>query len=639
MKEKLCQPRTLFVISLLLGIMVVWHHFFGFTFLGNRASDLVIPVESLQCNGYEVVNGGFTSTKPDPQMQVALDGKAYRYVYIDIANVLAQKEVELQVFYTEDGTYSEENSVLTTVQTGTNCIRFPRAIKLKALRIDIGVDAGISFQLKEIICSNKNEITLQFWVCLVAAEIFIGLCWILVLRRKRIMNYVWTHKWEVAIVCIAFGLYYLWSLVLPYNTGPDEYMRYDVARYIQKFQSLPRGDDPFLCDNVWGISYAYLPYLSYLISGILMILADAVGASEFELLHVARFASVVFSIITLIYCVKIAKEILDEKSGRLFVVMVGFLPQFAFISGYVNNDSLAIMSTAMAVYYWIRGCKTKWELKTYVGLGVALAICVASYRNAYGYGVCSALLFVCYYLVQYKKTKDVQVLKEMVKKGLIICGIVALLSGWWFVRNYILYDGDIMGTKIAKIAKEKYAAEEFKPGVRKTISQQGISLRQMLFDMGWIKSSMRSFVAAFGYMEIWLSTRLYGAYFLIFGVGILGHVCAWWKKKSTIFNRLLLVNMWLAMGIVLFLSVYYSYFKDYQAQGRYLLPAIVPLMMLLSTGIVRFEEVISEKARRHIPIVNIVIAFFVIVGVLVLTNKIIPTYYWGNKMIPELFWK
>ena len=47
---------------------------------------------------------------------------------------------------------------------------------------------------------------------------------------------------------------------------PDEFMRYDVVNYIVTYGRLPLGNDPILLKtNGWGTSYAFQPYLAYMI--------------------------------------------------------------------------------------------------------------------------------------------------------------------------------------------------------------------------------------------------------------------------------------------------------------------------------------------------------------------------------------
>ena len=33
----------------------------------------------------------------------------------------------------------------------------------------------------------------------------------------------------------------------------------------------------------------------------------------------------------------------------------------------------------------------------------------------------------------------------MIQLGLVVMAVVAVLAGWWFIRNAILYDGDFIG--------------------------------------------------------------------------------------------------------------------------------------------------------------------------------------------------
>lgn len=43
-----------------------------------------------------------------------------------------------------------------------------------------------------------------------------------------------------------------------------------------------------------------------------------------------------------------------------------------------------------------------------------------------------------------------------------------------------------------------------------------------------------------------------------------------------------------------FLTIYYAYTTDYQNQGRYLLPALIPLMYYMTKGFRSFRKSASE---------------------------------------------
>ena len=88
------------------------------------------------------------------------------------------------------------------------------------------------------------------------------------LKKKKEIN----EKTEIFIfVFLAFILLTTWAMTQPFNSGPDEQMRYYVADYIYKHHgALPGGDDPAVRNKVWGISYAYYPVVSYMVSALFM---------------------------------------------------------------------------------------------------------------------------------------------------------------------------------------------------------------------------------------------------------------------------------------------------------------------------------------------------------------------------------
>lgn len=60
--------------------------------------------------------------------------------------------------------------------------------------------------------------------------------------------------------------------------------------------------------------------------------------------------------------------------------------------------------------------------------------------------------------------------------------------------------------------------------------------------------------------------------------------------------------MILCIIIPILLTVYYAYFNDYQAQGRYMMPMIIPLMYFVAKGIEEIFNIIikNEKAQNII---------------------------------------
>ena len=53
-----------------------------------------------------------------------------------------------------------------------------------------------------------------------------------------------------------------------FETAPDEGMKYELIEYIATHNKLPHGGDSEIINKMWGTSYAFTPYLSYIVSAI-----------------------------------------------------------------------------------------------------------------------------------------------------------------------------------------------------------------------------------------------------------------------------------------------------------------------------------------------------------------------------------
>lgn len=430
---------------------------------------------------------------------------------------------------------------------------------------------------------------------------------------------------ELAFLLFIFSFYFLWAMILPLNGGPDEAMRYQISEFIYKNGYLPHGGDPAL-RTIWGISYAFTPTLSYIIGALFMKLASFFKDNSYTLLVSARLVSVLCSVGTGFVCIQISKKVFNGIYRWIFVMLVSLLPQFIFISTYVNNDAFAIFSTSIIVYSWILGLETNWNYKSCTILAIGISLCLLSYYNAYGFILVSVVIFITSNLLKNGKRINFGL---FLKKGLYISLIVFILSGWWFIRNYIIYDGDFIGLKTSNIYAEKYAIDILKPSNRLTIKTMGISIFDALFKKGWIKTSYKSFIGMFGGMSIPLYNWMYGFYSIIFIVGVIGillllkrHISL--KNKKVIIKIEFIFNLCMVLSCIIpvILSFYYSYNNDYQPQGRYCLPMIVPLMYFMTMGI---RDVFIRFMDRNSKIYGYLISFTcIIIAIVSYTHIIIP---------------
>lgn len=465
---------------------------------------------------------------------------------------------------------------------------------------------------------------------------------------------------ERLLVLLVFVLVTAWAMTAGNPGGPDEPMRYDVAKYLYHHSGeLPRGDDPEIRNSTWGISYGFYPILSYMVSAVFMWIAGIFSTSEEVLLHAARMADVLFLTAAAWMTIQTGKNLFDKEKRWMFSIMVCFLPGFLFLGTYVNTDSLGLMAASMIFLAWSRYLKEGWTWKNCVLLAVGMGICFLSYFNAYGWILWSFLFFCATVLLCSGEPWRDRV-KFLFSRGIAIAGITLGISGWWFIRNYLIYDGDFLGRKTCRLCAEKYAEKAYKPSVYATPTVRGWSIKDMLIyqDPGWPHNwtimMMVSFVGTFGLFDIFMDETVSKIYVLFLVLGMIGvlfmleEFC--WKERIVTVSRQNLENgerliikkirstgMWSKKGVFhlamlgamitpVILLVNYSYTNDLQCQGRYVMPAVFPVMYFVTCGYGKLLERLVKKEAVRVWFYRIVSVLWIAGAVLTYFLTIVPAY-------------
>lgn len=462
---------------------------------------------------------------------------------------------------------------------------------------------------------------------------------------------------EAVFLVFVFVFIFLWAVIQPLNASPDEEMRYQVVQYICNHGSLPDGRDPEVQNALWGTSYAFSPYLSYIVGAGFAKLAGLFTDNAQVLLMAARMVNILLGTLTAWFALRIGKRCFGRHGAYLFATLVCFLPGAVFIHSYVNMDSLALCSTAWIVYCWIKACQDGWSGRLCAELAAALSLCVMSYYNAYGWLLCSALFFAVSWLRCRKEQWDY---KGMLKLGFLVLGIVFVLTGWWFIRNAILYDGDFLARSVSAEFAELHAAEEYKPSNHITPQKLGMSLAGMIvwvpgnWQHNWLITVLISFIGTFGFMDIFMPYAWSKAYIFFFALGgagvfLKGLTCfrvaktqikrsvnknpqgsvrtvVAYKNKVWNMRHWMHVCMVLAAAIPWILLLYYAYCSDFQAQGRYIMPLLIPLMYFVTLGIQNWLERFVNKEMVRKWIYRILSIVIVVSAILVYVLVFRPAY-------------
>lgn len=162
------------------------------------------------------------------------------------------------------------------------------------------------------------------------------------------------------------------------------------------------------------------------------------------LVHLARGLSTLMALGTLAAVYRLGTLVFPERRGIALgmVALVGFTPQFLFISGAVNNDNLVILLTSWAVVLlasWLCAPRLpSWPSS--IALGVLMGAAVLA--KASGLLLFPLAAGAIAWLAWRHRRLDL-----LVPWGLLVAAVALAACGWWMLRNQRLY-GDLSGIQI-----------------------------------------------------------------------------------------------------------------------------------------------------------------------------------------------
>ena len=256
------------------------------------------------------------------------------------------------------------------------------------------------------------------------------------------------------------------------------------------------------------------------------------------------------------------------------------LPMNVALSGAISNDPMLIALGTWALAWMARAIRDGWDLKkaTIIAILIGIALCTKTTALAL---IPTAIAAAA--VKQVKRPTPQQL-------GAAI-GIVLLISLPWWIRNQSLY-GDPFAIRafneaFVGSAQKSMMVEQVIPNTNPGSNpNQAYWLNWVLF---W---TARSFIGVFGYMDIWLTpsgfqdpsfdaNRLYFVAFLFIGIAFVGYVLSR-VADSEAKGVNALAWVFFAIIVILFLRFNSQYF---QAQARYLLPALAPIAAGFGLGL------------------------------------------------------
>ena len=287
------------------------------------------------------------------------------------------------------------------------------------------------------------------------------------------------HKLRInihLILILYLLLAFTYSLVTPLFEASDELWHYPMVRYIADHWSLPL-QDPEAADaeQPWRQEGSQPP-LYYALGAALTFWIDSGDMPQVRILnphadngiitpdgntnlvihteheafpwrgtalavHLVRFASVLMGAATVLFTYLIARQVFPDREEIALgaAALNAFLPMFLFISGSVNNDNLTWLLCSAALWQLLKmtNDQVSNDRLSFIILGLTLAAGALTKASALGLLPLTALV------IGYSAWKR-RSWRYFFEGGFITAGLVLLIAGWWYWRNFQLY-GDPLG--------------------------------------------------------------------------------------------------------------------------------------------------------------------------------------------------
>ena len=387
------------------------------------------------------------------------------------------------------------------------------------------------------------------------------------------------------IVFVAFLMYYLaTAMALPYGAGPDYTAHLDGARFIfdeGRLATLP-ADKERLHFTVYGSTRVLRPPLPYIVAAAA---AHGLNWTGIDLRLLFRAGPALLCALTLGLIFATLRLYFNNNWYALGgVLLVGLMPQFAFIASHLNDDCAAIFSVTLTLYCLVRLLHEKSTPSLAAMTGIAIGLIILSKFTAW--------LFLPFAGIALATFARPQVGRWLPCTAFFTIGII-IGGGWWIgfnIWHYGWYD-----PLLFKIAAQTSAAHlQLAPEAVRSFADEGVNLTGLVIGnyKGFVNETL---ISAIGNLD-WLRLKLGLPQYLLYSLALitgLAYVPLRWlaalfsvvrgdpisRNRKLLFETLLLG----AIGFQFFMYARYNLLQEAQVQGKYLLPVLLcPLLLFFA---------------------------------------------------------
>lgn len=444
-------------------------------------------------------------------------------------------------------------------------------------------------------------------------------------------------NWLLATILLAhFALGLLYSVAVPIWEAHDETGHYPYVKYLVARRALP----PIGGEISRWFDEAHQPPLYYLLGAAATFWIDTSDDLEPELniyafsgtgrggfnltvhspaedfpyrgtvlaIHVVRLVSVLISTLTVWVTYLVGRLLFSE---RVEIALGGsainaFSPLYLFIGGVVNNDILVALFSSLAFYFLAKNILGESSTYSLLALGAFLGLGLLSKNSA----LALAPLIVLGLGLKAARSKS---FRSFLVWNAGVFGVAGLASGWWYLRNWLLY---------GKVLPDRAAANPITASFSPFVSSLRTSSRLDWFAT-LFQNTFRTFWGSFGWGNItfwdtWIYSVL-AIFCLLALVGLALYATGIPRGHRWLRLGLLILLVLFTLALPLYRAIYFQ--DPYLVPGRYLLPAVSAICLLLALGLAQLTP-----RRWSIALLALIGSALFILALIVPFRYIAPAY-------------
>lgn len=273
------------------------------------------------------------------------------------------------------------------------------------------------------------------------------------------------------------------------------------------------------------------------------------------------------------------KGLLRRWSANLGLLILA-IPQAVYLYGYANSDGWGLAISCLLLLTSLSyDDSVRWRWRDVLWLGLLTGLVLLSKRTFW------LVLPLAYLIMAIKGINFWRADRAGLIKRLLLVGALALVLIAPMKIVYPLSQGDYRAGILAM--REQRARADIRPSSSTypgyQLAPKGYPFHTVWADSTWWRDSFMSAYAVFGYWSHAAPLWVYSSAGLLLLLGAGCTVIDFTRRRAaySLLARVALLAAPFLIAAILISSLLYSWLFDFQPQGRYLLPAILPLAVLV----------------------------------------------------------